>query len=447
MGLIEWIRSHRAHRRDPREIFTPTSLVKPEMFEPRREPDLRGKLNVQELLMGALRNPGEQVLIYGDSGVGKTSLLRHAAAELGIPLVSIGCLSERSYEAIVRDCVGNLIDFTEVGFTESENVVFGTDVGVGVPKLMSVKGTTKSEFGRAQSFRAVQKEPIDVLLAAMKATGRRLIVLDNFQNVDDADARRLVGQTMERLSDRSSETGDAKLVVIGVASDATSLLSRSGSITRRTTEIGVPRMPDDEISQIFAKGFRLLDLAPDVGVVERLVYFSDGFPYFAHLLGRMVALDARRENVRAFSFNKVTAALKQAAQQVDQSYASRVQLALETGGGVQPRRRILKVLAYDEAREWTSGQITTLVRKKGGDIADGGLMTALTALTGDGNGRILKRRGTPGRYVYTFHDPHMRPYLRVAAFPHGADPIGGPPSQPRESIASGHLRDSPLESG
>jgi hypothetical protein len=45
------------------------------------------------------------------------------------------------------------------------------------------------------------------------------------------------------------------------------------------------------------------------------------------------------------------------------------------------------------------------------------LLSALSALMSDERGRMLKRTGTPGKYMYKFADPHMRPYLRLATFP------------------------------
>jgi hypothetical protein len=284
---------------------------------------------------------------------------------------------------------------------------------------MTAKGTTKASFGSVRTFQAIQKEPIEVLLQAMDATDRLVIVLDNFQNVDNDRARKLVGQTMERLSDRSDETGDKKIVVIGIADDAPSLLARSGSVTRRTAEVGVPRMPPEEIRQIFDNGLRLLGLTAGRQVLDRLVFFSDGFPYFAHLLGQSVAHAARRSRASEINEEMVRMALQDAAEQIAEGYESRVRSALEAGGDTQPRKRLLELLAYDDERlEWSSADAVRLFSAEHGEREDWSFLhTALAQLTSEKHGSMLKRTGTPGRYMYKFNDPHMRPYLRLSTFP------------------------------
>jgi Cdc6-like AAA superfamily ATPase len=419
MTWLDRLRARRRRRRDPDEVFTPKSVVTREMFAARNEADLNGRPGLQDRLRTALRDRGGQVLMYGDTGVGKSSLLKYAAEDEKLQYVSIECFSQRSYEQIIQECIGRLIDFTEVSFADSYSAGGQMELSVGPPKLMTAKGTTKREHGQTRTFQAVQKEPIEVLLEAMRATDRSIVVLDNFQNVDDPRARTLVAQTMERLSDRSIETDDKKMVVIGIADDAPSLLAGSGSFTRRTAEVGVPRMPEDELRQVLDNGFRLLGLSVQVGVLDRLVFFSDGFPYFAHLLGQSVAKAARRADAAEIEMSMVEIALRDAAEQVAEGYESRVRRALEAGGDTQPRKRILELLAYDEDTvEWSSADAIRLF-----SVAHGGrddwsfLHTALAQLTSEKHGSMLKRTGTAGRYMYKFNDPHMRPYLRLATFP------------------------------
>lgn len=70
-----------SERREPEEVFTPRTVVAREMFAKRNEPDLVGNPGLQDNLRDALREVGGQVLIYGDTGVGKSSLLKYAAED------------------------------------------------------------------------------------------------------------------------------------------------------------------------------------------------------------------------------------------------------------------------------------------------------------------------------------------------------------------------------
>jgi hypothetical protein len=403
--------------RQPEEVFTPRTVVSPEMFTRRNEPDLQGNPGLQDSLQEALRERGGQVLIYGDTGVGKSSILKYAAEAEGMDFVSMECFSDRSYESLIEDCIRQLVEVREVKRTKGRAAASEVEATGGIAQLLTLKGRMKSERSSGKEFEVVQKAPIDVLLEAMMKAGKQLIVFDNFQNVDGERDRLLIAQTMELLSDRAQESGDKKIILIGIAEDARSLLAGSTSFSRRTSEVGVPRMPDDEIREILETGFSLLRLDPEPDALDRLVFYSDGFPYFTHLLGLQVARALRRRDDNRVTIPVVELALGPAASQVEESFRYRVGLASEAGGDVQPRKRILRLMANSPAREWRSADVVEEYAENYGRREDYAFLhVALAALTSEKHGSILRRTGTRGRFVYKFRDPHMRPYLRVTRF-------------------------------
>ncbi len=57
--------------RAPEDVFTPKTMATRGMFERRNETDLNGNPGLQDNLRDALREAGGQVVLYGDTGVGK----------------------------------------------------------------------------------------------------------------------------------------------------------------------------------------------------------------------------------------------------------------------------------------------------------------------------------------------------------------------------------------
>ncbi|MGY2076946.1 AAA family ATPase [Blastococcus sp. SYSU DS0828] len=400
--------------RQPEDVFTPKTIASREMFERRNEADLDGNPGLQDNLRDALREAGGQVILYGDTGVGKSSLLRYAAEDEDLDAVVIECLSSKSYEDLMEDAIRKLVDVKEISRTSTNRVGAEAEGEFKVKWLVSLKGKLTGEREKAREFEVVQETPFDALLSAMRASKTSLIVFDNFQNISDSTTRHLIAQTMEFLSDRAAETGDVKAVVIGIAEDAPSLLGGSGSFRRRVTEIGVPRMPDDEIRAILVRGFHLLDVTVGDDVLDRLVFFSDGFPFFAHLLGLHLSRWARRQSDHVVSRADIDKALKRAISSVDRSYAQRVEKAFEAGGEIQPRKSLLKIFAQSDRREWKSPDVIAAWEANyGARDAYQFLHVALAALLDDEHGKILRRKGTRNKYVYQFEDPYMRPYLRL----------------------------------
>lgn len=388
------------------------------MFARRNEPDLNGNPGLQDRLSDSLRELGAQIVLYGDTGVGKSSLLRWAADDEGMDMVVVECTSAMDYEKIIETAIGKLVDFEEFKRVRSTSAEVEAEAGIGVKILLSLKGRLKGGVGENREFTVTAKAPLDTLIEAMSKTGKKIIALDNFQNIVAERDRLLVAQMMEFLSDRARETDGIMCVVVGIADDAASLLGASGSFRRRAPEIGVPRMPDDEVQEILERGFGLLGLTIEPSALASMIFYSDGFPYFAHLLGLNAARAARRQKVNEIDQVMLTAVLARAAEEVDASFEGAIRLAFEVGGEVQPRRRILSIVSRSDERKWLSGEVIAAYGEafeKKKDVSF--LHTALAQLADEKHGRILKRTGGRTKYVYQFRDPRMRPYLRITAFP------------------------------
>jgi len=403
--------------RTPEEIFTPKTIVTRQMFERRNEPELNGNPGLQDSLQDALREKGGQVLLYGDTGVGKSSLLKYASEDERLATVTVECLSSMGHADILQELIRELVDIRKM--TMRKDLTAGGEASVegSVPFFTKIVGKITTGATQSTEFEIVEKSALEVITTAMKVANKSLIVLDNFQNITDIATRMLIAQTLEQLSDRAGRLDDGydiKCVVIGIAEDSTTLLGDSRSYGRRTTAVGVPRMPDDEIHGVLTKGFGLLGISVEPEIFEQLVFYSDGFPYFAHLLGLHVARAVRRAKVGAVEATMVDAALDRAATAVTTTHAERIRVAYEAGGDVQPRRQILTLLANSSAREWTSADVQGLWEANLGARDDYSFMhTALGQLATNKYGQILKRSGPKRRYLYRFEDPHMRPYLRI----------------------------------
>ena len=397
----------------PEDVFTPRAVVSPEMFTRRNGPDLKGNPGLQDVLREALRDRGAQILMYGDTGVGKSSLLTYAARDEEMNMVTVECMSDQPLEMLIERAIEQLIDVREIKRTSSRTLAGETEAKGGFVHFLSISGRLRGEKGSTQEFEVIDKAPIDVLVDVMQKTDKRLLVLDNFQNVTALPVRLHVAQTLELLSDRANATGDIKMVLIGIADDAQSLLGPSPSSGRRTAEVGVPRMPDDEISEVLETGFRLLALNVPPETLKSLVFLSDGFPYFCHMLGLHLARSAKR-NGGPVTDQTLDAALHRVAQEVQESFRHRIELAIEKGGPVQPRRRILSIMASGDEREWRATAIQEAYATRYGKPKDYAfLQGALGALIKPKHGEVLHRKGTRGNYLYRFRDPPMRPYLRV----------------------------------
>jgi hypothetical protein len=405
-------------RLDPGDVFTPRQPPTRAMFTKRNEADLYGNPGLQDRTRDALRELGGQLIMFGDAGVGKSTLLKYAAEDERMQMLSISVRS-KSFDELVDTALREVTSEREVEVMRTKGRGAGGELGV--TSHVTIKGHLQNEKGQQVRVDLIEQEPLLALIDTLATEGYRILAFDNFHNVK-SDDRAMFAQALEVFSDSAADTGDLKMVLLGIADDADSLVgsgSGSGSVRRRMIEIGVPRMPDDEISSILASGFRLLGLECEQNALRDLIFYCDGFPYFAHMLGLNVARDARRKGETAISVPTLDAALANVAKQVEGSFPPRIAQAFERGGTVQPRKRILHTMCASNRREWTSGDVVEEYAKLYDlpkDRNPGFLHAALGALVKSERGAVLSRRGKPKRYVFRFSDPYMRPYLRMQYF-------------------------------
>jgi hypothetical protein len=399
-------------RPEPESVFTPRAPVSREMFARRDE----GRL--QQRFGDALREPGSQIMLYGDTGVGKTSLVLHVASEMNLSVARIECFSGKSFHDLLSDTFAAMAEIQELRIEVSTTQSGGAEVsgGAGLGMLAFLKGRLRSEAGAAETreFQVVQKPLIDALFEQMIEAGRNIIFLDNFENVAEPDVKDKVAQFIGFASDRAEQTGNVKVIIAGIADTAADLLSMSAAASRRTVDFEVPRMPPQELGLILDTGMSILGLTIGSRETDRIVELSDGFPYVVHLS----ALHAARSAIRAMraevTDGDVSSAVGSAVSEFREEFRRSLELAEERSGKEQPRRHIIRALAHAKGRDFSTAEVRQLYQHRrqidpSKDLAF--LNVALGALLSPERGAVLRRRGSRRRYRWGFRNPLMRPYI------------------------------------
>lgn len=357
-------------------------------FTPRAPVDrlrlLSGRQSQLMEVVSAVGQKGLHVALYGERGVGKTSLA-NVLAEIfdseGLP----------TYQAVSVNCN------TDDSFTSLWRNVF-------------------RELHIEHNGDSVSPEDVRYHLARLETPA--IIVIDELDRIEDDESLSLLSDTVKTLSDHAV---DSTLILVGVAGSVEELIGEHRSVERAVVQVEMPRMNPRELRGILEKGFEYIGIAETLPAIEKITTLSEGLPHFTHLLGgyaseRVVADD--RDEVRS---SDVDAAIERAVRTHTMRSAYQTATRSPRADNLYPEVLLACALApKDSLGFFTAGSIRDpleLVAKRRLQIP--AFARHLSRFLEPERGSILYRTGEPRRFFYRFANPLMQPYVILSGLAEG----------------------------
>ena len=370
------------------EAFSPGAPV--------QERDLfSGRASQIALLEDAVNQRGRHAIVFGERGVGKTSLANV------LPLVMQRPNKELIYVRVNADPSDTFVSLWKKVFKRMSYVVAGLNG--------SVTKRISEDF-------ASDLSPDDVQLVLSDFTNNHIpiIVLDEFDRIKDKATTQLVADTIKALSDYSV---NATVVVVGVAEDVSTLIQGHESITRCLIQIKMPRMSTEELKQLVLTRYSRCGITTDADAVWKIVFLSRGLPYYTHLLAMHAAryaIDSRKLTVKHEDVDK---ALDGAITELDQSITEKYVMAVRSQRSEDTLYApVLLACAFATTDELGRFQQTAIAAPlnrimPGRSYQASTYALHMNAFTEPERGCVLQRFGTARNYRYRFADPLMQPYV------------------------------------
>lgn len=347
-------------------------------------------------LQDAVLQRGRHAIVYGERGVGKTSLANVLKAVMHKPT------RELVYVRVNADPTDSYSTLWKKVFKRLSYETRSSD-GAAITKKV------------ADDFQAVlTPDDVQLVLDDFSASSIPIIVLDEFDRLEDRQATRLVADTIKALSDYSVK---ATVVIVGVADSVATLIEGHESISRSLIQVKMPRMTVDELKQLIVSRYKRCGMKTDENAVWKIIFLSRGLPYYAHLLGMHAARSAIDQRRAAVTHADVNQAIEGALAELDRSItekyviATRSQRADDTLYG--PVLLACAFATTDELGGFQQSAVGAPLNKilRGKNYQAATFALHMNAFTDESRGRVLQRTGTPRSYRYRFSDPMMQPYV------------------------------------
>jgi energy-coupling factor transporter ATP-binding protein EcfA2 len=378
------------------EVFTPSAPVDDQDLFAGRNHEL---MSVVE----AMQSAGQHVIIYGERGVGKTSLARIAASigqAQGQVTIRLNCDAGDTFDHLWKKVADELtIRLAEE--PEWQSMADGFTACVS-----ALRGGGLDPSGVRVALRRIsQQRPITVFF-------------DEFNEVADSMAIAMLANTIKSLSDHIERV---TLGPVGVAEDLDALLEGHLSAVRAIVQVKMPRMSRDELKEIVARGLSKLGMVIDDDALAMIEVIPRGLPQYAHLLAQEGARHALLQNRDDITRDDVMHGLKVGLAKLDRSLSKAYERATYS-----PKKTRFKevLLACSIARLGDMGDFSPsdirLPYSKiiGEQVGIDRFNPQLTSLAT--NREILIREGEDRRWRYRFKDPLMEPYVLLEGLDSGA---------------------------
>lgn len=382
-----FIRMERIRKSGINDAFVPTRPVSRNFFCGR---------NVEvERIVASIVNPGAHVLLYGDRGVGKTSLATHACEQLLSHslidrFVSVGCNRSDTFEDIMRQL------FLKMGYKQDAKRATSNTIEGGIAVAKGSRTTTFEEdvYYDYSSPRWVAEQISNINM---------VVIVDEFDTIEDKLEKEKFSQLIKIISDKGAELS---LLIVGIAVSASDLLEGHISIARSLTEVRLDRMSEEELHDIIRKGEERTGLQFEDVVKKRIVKTSFGFPYFTHLLALKSAEEAVVSELQVVTETMLNDGIDKALVVNLQSFKDKYDNAI---GSNETKRRVIYCCALLGNRVFSAEELRNkyfdTYNERIESVSVGNAIHNALSETPDS---ILRRRKVG---AYYFNDPRMPVYI------------------------------------
>jgi len=250
-----------------REISTPERLFG-------REQKLRD-------IERALNSPGRPVFIYGDRGVGKSSLALTAANlynEFASPPIRVVCGKTDTFGQVIQAIGNSVTDIKsrmEAGQSPGQyglNTPFGgIKISPGISGVSNVKSPSSLN------------EALDIIEYALaKRVGNFVIIIDEMERLSDDREREKFAEFIKNIPNLEHRV---KFIFCGIAANITELVGQHPSAGRIMEPVELERLHHDSLWNIINVVGQKLGVEIQYDMLVRISQISDEFPSYVHLIG------------------------------------------------------------------------------------------------------------------------------------------------------------------
>jgi hypothetical protein len=356
-----------------------------------------GRAAEVRLMVQAVHDPAKHILLYGERGIGKTSLANafwRQSNTSNYPLLAA---------RIQVNSFDNFSSLWSRALKEFEAVFRHYN-----PELCSTYEYVSPDVVR----REFQKLPRHL---------GAIMIVDEFDLLRDTEARELTANLLKSLHDHASSV---TILLIGVAENVEELLINHRSLRRVLSPIKLKRFNIGDLEGIFDSRLRSTSLKISMEARSEIVTISCGMPYFLQIMGKMAAQSAIEYRRLQVQVKDVSSAIESFLAENGQTFSGDYRRATENRFASNVFRDVILASALTFAGSSdgfessdVSKILNVIARERG--YHHSRVQQRLAEFISNRRGKILTRSWAHAGYRYCFTDALMQPFIVMKAIKDG----------------------------
>lgn len=358
-----------------------------------------GRIEQLQKVFDAISTRGQHAIIFGERGVGKTSLaniVKELVSHQRVAsiTVKVNCSHDDTFASIWKKVLDEVVvvderrDEAEMGFI------------------------AKRRTARFAAGEMLPDNPSpNHLRKILDQLGSSVIILDEFDRIKGRHWA-LFADTIKTLSDSSV---DATLVLVGVAHDIDDLIKEHASIDRSAVQIHMHRMTARELHEILNKAMKGLGTEMENDARSLIVLLSQGLPHYTHVLGKYSTGHAIHDMRWMVALHDVSESIVEAVDNTQQSIRNSYQQATASPRKDTLFKQVLLACALAEVDTlgyFASSDVREPLSKIMGKPYDiPNFSQHLDKFSSDDRGNVLEKTGKQRRFRFRFSNPLLQPFV------------------------------------
>jgi Cdc6-like AAA superfamily ATPase len=375
-----------------KQVFSPSSPIKQVDF-------FRGRIKQLEQICAAINLEGQHAILYGERGVGKTSLANIMTTSIThLYPVKITCNRQDDFKSLWGRCFADIQFSTTtqgIGFIPQEKVTLISLDGL----ISSIPDPNPSDIEKI-----VKQLPNHIYL----------FVFDEFDNIKDKKTRHSFADLMKSFSDNIT---NATIVIVGISDNVDDLIGSHPSLERCLKQVKMPIMSYEESSDIIVKGLEKVGITIDKSVHDKIIEFSSGFAHYVHLLCLYGAEEIIGNDKNNFNSAYLSIAIKKGIENANEQLRASYQKAILDSQENSKWLSVLNACTHAKTDQFNYFKIKDVLdeynRNKSKPVKRGNIIYNINQLCSKERGEILKKVGKGVNTRFRFHNPLMRAFVKL----------------------------------